>query len=262
MLHEAIDITARIEPILKHAGQIVLSEFRKPIPWHEKKNAGIVTAADLASESFLKKELEKIIPGAAIIAEESGLQKGSEYCWVIDPLDGTTNFAQGFPYFCISIGLTYKDEPVWAGIYQPILEEFFWAIKGKGAFCNKAPISVNRTESLSKSIIAVGVPYPKDGYYKQIIRALELITPKIDAFRHMGAVALDQAYVASGRFDGVFFSELGWWDIAAGLLLIQEAGGVVTTFEGGPINRHYKTYIGAGPQIHQELMRLIEQVKA
>jgi myo-inositol-1(or 4)-monophosphatase len=114
-------------------------------------------------------------------------------------------------------------------------------------------------EALNKSFIAIGVPYPNT-YYQKVIAALKLITPKTAAFRHMGAVALDQAYVASGRFDGIFFAELGWWDIAAGMLLIQEAGGVVTTFEGGLVDKEYKTYIGGGSKIHRELVSLIGQV--
>ncbi len=257
---EAIEITAKVEPIIKQAGKIVMHEFGKPIPWHEKKDAGFVTAADLASEAFLKKELEKILPGAAIIAEESGLQQGSDYCWVIDPLDGTANFAHGLPYFCISVALTFKGEPIWAGIYQPITDEFFYASRGNGASCNGAPIRVHEPESLAKSFLVIAVPYQKDQYFKKVISALQLIAPKTDYFRHMGAVALDQAYLASGRFDGLFFAELGWWDIAAGMLLIREAGGVVTTFEGGPVNQQYKTYIGASPKIHEELIKLIAQV--
>jgi myo-inositol-1(or 4)-monophosphatase len=259
---KAIDITAKVEPIIKQAGSLLLSEFRKPISWHEKKDAGIVTAADLASEAFLKKELEKVIPGAAIFAEESGEQKGSDYCWVIDPLDGTGNFSRGIPYFCVSIGLTYKDKPIWGGIYIPLLDEFFYAEKGKGAFCNKKPIRVAEQKPLSKSFIAIGVPYPKDEYYKKVISALSLITPQTYGFRHIGAIAVDQAYVAMGRFDGLFFTELGWYDIAAGMLLIEEAGGVVTTFEGGLVDKSYKTYVTGNPQLHQELLKLIEQAGA
>jgi myo-inositol-1(or 4)-monophosphatase len=262
MNHEAIDITAKVEPIIKQAGALILSEFRKPITWHEKKDTSIVTAADLASEAFLKKELEKVIPGAAIFAEESGQQKGSEYCWVIDPLDGTSNFARGIPYFCVSIGLTYKDKPIWAGIYLPILDEFYHAVKGRGAFCNKKPIAVAEPKPLNKSFIAIGVPYPKDGYYKKVISALSLITPQTDGFRHMGAIAVDQAYVAMGRFDGLFFTELGWYDIAAGMLLIEEAGGVVTTFEGGLVDKNYKTFVTGNAKLHQELIKLIGQASS
>lgn len=140
MIHEAIEITAKGEAIIKQAGQILLSEFRKPISWHEKKNAGIVTAADLASKAFLKKELEKVIPGAAIIAEESGLEKGSDYCWVIDPLDGTTNFAHGLPYFCVSIGLTYKINRFGLGYTNRFLMSIFMLLKEKGPFAMGRPL--------------------------------------------------------------------------------------------------------------------------
>src|SRR5262249_50711623 len=148
----------------------------------------------------------------------------------------------GFPYFCISVALTYNDEPVWAGVYQPITKEFFYAAKGKGAFLNEKPIRVSQTDSLKKSIIAIGIPYAKTPEFKQVIKGLDRVAPVTDAIRHMGAAALDQAYVAAGRFDGVFFEQLGWWDIAAGMLLIQEAGGIVTTFEGGKVDRQWVSY--------------------
>src|SRR5262249_33106562 len=139
MRYEAIDITTKVEPIVKHAGHLLLSQFRKPITWHTKADKSIVTEIDVASETLLKRELTAVIPEAAFWAEESGKQGNADYFWVIDPLDGTTNYAHGLPYFCISVALTYKNVPIWGCVYQPVLDEFFYAHKSKGAFLNGKP---------------------------------------------------------------------------------------------------------------------------
>jgi len=251
-----IDLPARVEPIIRRAGEILLSFYGKNLTWHDKKDQGFATEADLASEKFLIEELGKVLPEASFFAEESGSQgsDNAEYCWVIDPLDGTTNFAYGIPYFCISIALTKNKKPVFGIIYVPISDELFVAQKDQGATLNGKPISVAKTRPLARSLLLVGFPYAKSKPFLSVLSSLEEITPRSYAFRHLGSAAIDQAYIAAGKADGLFFENLGWWDVAAGLLLIQEANGIVTTYEGGPVTPSYKTYIAGNPELHAKLL--------
>lgn len=253
MLNSPVTIH-QVEPIIRKAGEIVLSYFHKKLTWHEK-DQGFVTQADLESERFLIQELSKVLPEASFFAEESGRSKGeNDYCWVIDPLDGTTNFAHGLPYFCISIALTYHNKPIFGVIYQPLLNELFYAQEGQGAYLNGQRISVAQEVPLDKSFLLVGLPYEKDQGYKRVMEHLQQISPRTYAFRHMGAIALDQAYLACGRADGLFFEGLSWWDIAAGILLIKEAGGMVTTYEGDTITITFNSFLAAPKKLYRILL--------
>ena len=246
-----------LEPILKQAGDILLAYYNKPFSEHEKKEGGFVTPADVASETFLLQKLSELMPEAGIVAEESGAKNAQNaYCWVIDPLDGTTNFAQGLPYFCISVALTHNDIPIVAAIYQPILNEFFYAEQEKGAFLNKAPIHVSEKE-LTKAIIAFGLSYHHDKALELINSAGQTIIKRAYAIRHFGALAVDLAYVACGKLDGLIFTDLQWWDFAAGMLLVKEAGGIATNFNNKELTPTDKTAIIGGKLIHNELHSLL-----
>lgn len=261
MIHPDNDLVSLVEPIIKQAGDILLAYYAKPLVRYEKKGHGFVTEADLASEKFLIAELAKLIPHVSFFAEESG-QNGPEqspYCWVIDPLDGTTNFAQRLPYFCISVALTYKDEPIFAMLYQPLLKELFYAIKGQGAYLNGQRIRVAQAP-VDRGIVAIGLPYAKDQKYAQLLRDAWQIARRVYAIRHFGAVALDLAYVAAGRLDAVVFEELGWWDVAAGMLLVSEAGGFVSDFQGEKLGPKYLNCIASSSVILQKELK--ELVKA
>jgi len=264
MMHLNKDLVSDVAPIIKHAGAIVLSYFHTRLTRTEKLIDGIdhgfVTQADLASESYLIEHLAPLIPGASFIAEESGIATGKQhdYCWVIDPLDGTTNFAHGLPYFCISIGLTHNEKPVFGMIYQPLTQELFYATEGKGAFLNGKPIRVSQAP-LEKSLIAIGVPYAKDQAFAHLITSTWPIAQRVYSVRTFGAAALDIAYVASGMLEGALFEELGWWDVAAGMLLVQEAGGQVTDFSGNEIDPDYKSFLATGnPEVHQVLLKMLK----
>jgi myo-inositol-1(or 4)-monophosphatase len=260
MVHKNLDMVGIISPIIRQAGAIVLSYFNRPLVCSDKgEDKGFVTQADLASEQYLIEQLAPIIPGAAFIAEESGEQCGaaSDYCWVIDPLDGTTNFAHGIPYFCISIALTYKQEPVFGMIFQPITHELFYATKGQGAMGSEGKVQVT-AQPISQAIIALGLPYAKDDQYASLLAASAAVARECYAIRHFGAVALDAAYVACGKLGGMFFERLEWWDIAAGVVLIQEAGGTITNFEGKKLNRAYESCVAGAPKIHQRLQELVK----
>lgn len=256
------DLHIKVEPVLKEAGSILLSYWSGPLEIHVKKQ-GFYTQADIASEQFLMRELTRIMPEATIWAEESGKSpdNGSGYRWVIDPLDGTTNFARHVPYFCISVALTYQDVPLYGAIYQPITQELFHAQHGLGAFLNGNRIQVSQKgDSLLKDIIALGLAYENEKRAK-VVQYSQEIAQKAYAVRHTGAVALDCAYVAAGRFEGLIFAGLSWWDVAAGMLLIKEAGGKITTFEGDAIRPNFDTCIGGSPQAWHDLSAIIKLKK-
>lgn len=249
------NLAQSVEPIIRKAGEILLSYYQKQLTWKEKEDKGFVTEADIASERYLIDSLKSIISEASFFAEESGKSgpKSSEYCWVIDPLDGTTNFAYGIPHFCISIALTHLHKPVFGMIYVPITNELFYAQKGKGAFLNGTKIHVSQ-RSLQKSLLLVGLPYTKGETFLSVMRHLEMVSKHTYAFRHFGAIAIDQAYLACGRADGLFFEDLAWWDIAAGILLIQEAGGRVTTYQNQEVTPTYRSYVAAHETLHARLI--------
>ena len=244
--------------VLKKAGSLLLSYWGKPMIAEHKKDAGFVTQADLDSEQFLMEELNKLMPESDFWAEESG-QSGlnnNGYRWVIDPLDGTTNFARHLPYFCISVALTHHDEPIIGAIYQPLQDEFFYAEKGTGATLNGHPISVSHPEYFKQALIAFGLSYRQEKRPK-LIEATQVVLMKARGVRHFGAAALDLANVACGRFDGVMFSYLSWWDIAAGILLISEAGGKSSSFSGVPLKPDFTTCMAGGPFVYDQLHKLL-----
>ena len=248
-----------LEPVLKKAGVILMSYYNKPLHHKEKANEGFVTEADIASERFLIEQLSHIFPEAGIWSEEAGKTRKnntSEYYWVIDPLDGTTNFAHGLPYFCVSVALTYKQTPIIGAIYQPLTDEFFYAEREKGAFLNRVPIQVSSPEQFSKAIIAIGLPYRHDQQNSLITHAHAIITDAY-AVRHFGAIALDLAYVACGKLDGVFLTHLKWWDVAAGVALIEIAGGIITDFTQKPLTPDFKNAIAGGKMVHSHVLNLL-----
>lgn len=251
------ELLPSVQRIVRQAGEIVVSYYGQQLERVAKPNNGFVTPADRASEAFLMKELRGLLPQASFLAEESGEHGHDDYCWVIDPLDGTTNFANQLPYFAISVALTFKHEPILGVIYVPLQDELFYAIEGGGAFVmqghDKQQIRVSSVTDLDQALILVGVPYAKDGHFKQIMEKAQAILPHCFAFRHLGAAALDAAMVAAGRADGLFFTNLTWWDIAAGVLLIKEAGGQITDFKGRALVPGYKSCLAGNHGIYTRL---------
>ena len=256
-------IKSNVESVIIEAGDILLSYFGKKLCCKDKVGRGFVTEADLKSEKFLLDGLSKILPEASFWAEESGINdNGSPYCWVIDPLDGTTNFAHHIPYFCISVALTYNAEPILGFIYNPLMKEMFFASKGKGAYCNGDFVVVSETSALEETFLTLCIPYERSSaYYKRFIDSFLEILRGSFAFRHCGAAALDLAYVAAGRFDAVFFEDMFWWDFAAGTLLIKEAGGMTSDFANNAIFPNSRTLIGANKAIHAKLLDIFKHVK-
>ena len=214
-------------------GKIHLSYFRGNLLNIELKGSinDVVTAADKASESYFIEQVSRHCPGHGILGEESGLHSGeSEYCWVVDPLDGTTNFSQGLPIFSVSIGLQYKGETVLGIVYAPYLNELYTAIKGEGSFLNSKPIHVAQKKELGPCVLTTGFPYDKDTNPDNNLTEVSRILPQIRGLRRYGSAAYDLCCVAAGFFDGYWELNLHLWDVCAGILIVQEAGGKASQF--------------------------------
>jgi myo-inositol-1(or 4)-monophosphatase len=222
--------------IAREAGALVANYHRRHIPFELKGEFDLVTEADRASEKLIVERLRTYFPGHAIVAEEGGgHESASEYCWFVDPLDGTTNFAHSFPMFCISMGLERAGEQIAGVVYDPIRDELFTAERGAGAFLNHHRIRVSAAAQVTDSLASTGFPSRKRHHNINIHFYYQLAMAS-HGVRRTGSAALDLAFVACGRLD--FFWEFGLkpWDMAAGVLLVQEGGGRVTDMKGAPLS--------------------------
>lgn len=232
--------------IAQAAGRLTLEYFRKNLRISEKgNNQGIVTDADVASENLIKQLISEHFPHHAILAEESGLQGDAgvpeaQPLWIIDPIDGTTNFSKGNPYYCVSIAFaerTPKGCEVLAGaIFQPATGDLYTADKGKGSFCNGEPMRVSSLGTLAGASLATGFSSNKGTELRKVIEAIEAFQNDCLGLRVNGAAALDMAWTARGILQGFYEKSLSPWDMAAGALLVAEAGGVVVNFDGQPFD--------------------------
>ena len=193
-----------------------------------------VSRADIKAENTIIRELSSLHPKINIHAEETGNIKNSDenIRWLIDPLDGTTNFIFSIPHFAISIALEKNDEIICGGVYQPLTDEFYWAVKGKGAFCNNLRLRVSKKENLSQCMLGTGIPHKGMQGHETYLPGLEKLMSNVAGIRRMGAASLDLVYTASGKFDGYWEKNLKLVDIAAGSIIVKEAGGRVTDFKG------------------------------
>ncbi len=200
-----------------------------------KAPADFVSAADLRAEQTLFEALEKARPGYSFLGEERGMIDGTDktHTWIVDPLDGTTNFLHAIPHFAINIALQREGVTVAAVTYNPITNELFWAEKGKGCFVNDKRLRVAGRKHLDESVLGTGIPFLGHGQHARFLKELHQISQRVAGVRRFGSAALDLAYVAAGRLDGFWERDLKPWDTAAGLLMIHEAGGKVTNADGG-----------------------------
>lgn len=240
----------------KAAGKVLAERFTQERTI-EYKSSGIdlVTDADKASEKALLALIRQRHPAHSILAEESGSVTGNAYRWIVDPLDGTTNYAHGIPHFCVSVALEGPTGILAGAVYDPLRDELFWAGKGKGAHLNDKPIRPSSLQTLDRSLLCTGFPYsirekPEGplGLFNRLIR-------RAQGIRRMGAAALDLAYVASGRIDGFFEFGLKAWDVAAGALLVWEGGGVMTQIDGSPLNLAIGDVMAAAAGVFPELQK-------
>ncbi len=222
----------------------------------EKGRAGdLVTEADEAAEAAVLAVLAQRSPGVGVLAEESGRRPGSgDLEWVVDPLDGTTNFAHGFPFFATSVGLTWKGMPLLGALAVPALRQFFWAAPGHGAWCNDASMQVSGAEALGDSLLATGFAYDRHTRLDNNYAEFAWFTHRTRGVRRPGAAAVDLAYVASGQLDGYWERGLSPWDLAAGVALVELAGGVVCAYDGTPLDLSSGRLIACSPSLQQALI--------
>ena len=224
---------------VRHVGHFIREAGEEPGQRQvaAKERNSFVTDIDVASEKRLVKALQKILPDASFITEEDTVDNGSrQLAWVIDPIDGTTNFIHGVPCYSISVALVREGEPVLGVVYEITQDECFYAFKGGGAFLNGKPIKVSRTEAMADALIATGFPYHDHSKVEALLNILRDLITGARGIRRFGSAAVDLAYVACGRFDAFYEHTLNIWDIAAGVLIVQEAGGTVSDFAG---RHHY-----------------------
>lgn len=240
--------------IAREAGTLLMGYFHRRVKVEYKGDVDLVTEADRASEALITKRIRERWPGHNILGEEgTRSEQGSEYRWYVDPLDGTTNFAHGYPVFCVSLGLEHKDERVAAVVFDPTREEMFTAEKGGGAFLNGQAVHVSSVGTLAECLVATGFPSHKRHKNPNIF-FYHQITLKTHGVRRAGSAALDLCNVASGRFDGFWEFNLNPWDTAAGVLIVEEAGGRVTRFDGQPFRIDSRETLASNGRVHEALM--------
>ncbi|HLW20763.1 MAG TPA: inositol monophosphatase family protein [Cyclobacteriaceae bacterium] len=219
----------------------------------------MVSYVDKVAEQMIVDRLMKLLPEAGYITEEgTNTTKGEVYNWIIDPLDGTTNFIHDLPFYCVSIGLQKNEEIVLGVVYDVTRSECFYAIKDGGAYCNETPLRVSGAPALSSSLIATGFPYDSLGQTDAFGEVLKSLTENSHGFRRLGSAALDLCYVASGRVDGYFQHNLKPYDVAAGIIIVQEAGGKVSDFIGGNNFIFGGEMVATNNVIHEELLQEVK----
>jgi myo-inositol-1(or 4)-monophosphatase len=219
-----------------------------------------VTEVDQAAENAIIEVILTAYPGHGILAEESGREHGarnSEYVWIIDPLDGTTNFIHGLPVYAVSIALTHRGQVQQAVVYDPSRNDLFFASKGRGAFLNDRRLRVSKRTRLSDSLVGTGFPFRKGDNFKRYLKMFEELMPQVAGLRRPGAAALDLCYVAAGYYDGFFETGLNPWDVAAGSLMITEAGGLIGNFTGESDYLFQREVVAGTPKIYGQLVQIL-----
>jgi len=240
------------------AGAIQKARYGQPIQIHQKGEIDLVTEVDRACEDAILDVLRSRCPGHDIVTEETQLARtGSRYVWFTDPLDGTTNYAHGYPFFCTSVALTVDGEAVAGAVYDPIKEELFTAERGAGARLNGRPLRVSTCTALLRSLLVTGFPYDLRDDLAGKLRLFTRFMGHARAIRRDGAAALDLCYLAAGRIDGFWEERLQPWDMMAGTLLVEEAGGKVTRFDGSPVGLRADEVVAANPALHEAMLGVL-----
>lgn len=261
MMHPMLNIAINAA---RQASKIILRYMDQmdKVTIAQKSLNDFVTQVDKLSEEIIIAEIQKAYPKHSILAEESGeTNPGSDFIWIIDPLDGTRNFMRGFPHFAISIAVMKKNQIEMGVVYDPIRQELFTATRGQGAYLNSRRIRVSDTKKMAAALIGTGFPFrdKNKNDLKIYLNKFENVLLACSDIRRAGSAALDLAYVASGRLDGYWESDLKIWDVAAGSLMIKEAGGSVTDFQGG--DKYLEGNVVAGNmKIHRELLALLSPI--
>jgi len=245
----------------REAGKIIHTYFQGTFKIENKEGINnLVTEVDKLSETRIIEIIKKFFPGHSIISEEIGeLKKDSAYQWIIDPIDGTVNFAHSIPICCVSIAVKYGDDLLLGTVYNPMMNELFFAEKGMGATLNGMPIAVSKKTNFQKACLVTGFPYKWAYDTQHPIKVFERFILEGLPVRRLGSAAIDLCWVACGRFDGFWEYNLNAWDLAAGYLIVQEAGGRITNFEGDPYDVFDKETLATNGLIHEEMLSLIRK---
>ncbi len=261
-LKPGMNLVPSMQTIAREAGALLLGYFRQRVKIEYKGEADLVTVADRKSEACILERISQQFPTHDVLGEEgSRIESGSDYKWYVDPLDGTTNFAHSYPVFCVSLAVEYRGQRVAAVVYDPTRDELFSAEKGRGAQLNGEPIHVSSTAKLVECLVATGFPSHKRHKSPNIFFYHQL-TLRTHGVRRAGSAALDLCNVAAGRFDGFWEFNLNPWDTAAGVLIVEEAGGRVTDFAGGPFQIASRETLASNGLVHDALIGEFQQIFA
>jgi myo-inositol-1(or 4)-monophosphatase len=255
-MHPMLNIAVRAA---RSAGNIIVRNLDRvdTLTVHTKDRNDFVSEVDRQAEQEIIGILRKAYPGHGVLAEESGSQDGNDYLWIIDPLDGTTNYLHGFPQFAVSIALQYKGRIEQGVVYDPLRQELFTASRGAGATLNDRRIRVTSRRSLDGALLGTGFPFKAQQHLDAYLDMFRALFPKTAGIRRPGSAALDLAYVAAGRLDGFWEIGLNIWDMAAGVLLIQEAGGLSSDFLGGHEYLKNGNLVAGNPKVFAEILKVI-----
>jgi len=248
----------------ERAGRALIRDFGEveQLQVSRKGPGDFVSAADMKAERIVRQELERARPDYGFLMEESGRIEGKDprHCWIVDPLDGTTNFLHGLPHFCVSVGLAEADEVIAGVIYDPLKDELFWAEKNNGAYLNDRRLRVSGRKYLRDSLLATGIPFAvhqDTPVLARFAQQLGNVMSRVAGVRRYGSAALDLAYVAAGRYEGYWENGLNQWDVAAGLLIVREAGGFVTDLSGKRYKLGAPDILAANDSLHDALLAML-----
>jgi myo-inositol-1(or 4)-monophosphatase len=249
------------EVVAREAGRILLERFRTDFTVSHKGIVNLVTEVDLAAEEWIVSRIHKAFPSHSILAEEkhNNALEGN-VSWIIDPLDGTTNYAHGYPVFSVSIGLEVGGELEWGAVFDPVRDELYTARRGGGAFCNGVLLRGSKVASLDASLLATGFPYDIRTSSQTNLDNFCAFAVRTQGLRRSGSAALDFCTVAAGRLDGFWELKLNPWDCAAGYLMVREAGGAVTNFRGQPGSIYEREVVASNGLIHEEMLAILESI--
>jgi myo-inositol-1(or 4)-monophosphatase len=247
------------EAVLR-AGAIQKARYGAELQVAHKGVIDIVTEVDRACEEAVLQVLRRSFPGHDVVTEEQEIERhGRSHVWFVDPLDGTVNYAHAYPFFCVSVGLMIEGRRAVGAIYDPVKDELFSAARGEGARLNGRVLHVGRRERLIDALLVTGFPYDLRDHLDARLRHFIRFMGEAQAVRRDGAAALDLAYLAAGRIDGFWEERLKPWDVVAGSLMVEEAGGVVSRFDGSPLGEKVDEYVAANPPLHAAMLRVLAQ---
>lgn len=260
--HDSVDMEKFLDfavSLAKDCGKIISKSFRKTHSIKYKGPVDIVTEVDIASQHLAVGSIKKAFPHHSILAEEENtlISNETKFKWIIDPLDGTTNYAHGVPIFCFSIALEVDSEIVLGCAYNPVLNELFYALSGQGAYFNGKKVNVSKNDCLEKSLLSTGFPYDKKTNPDNNFDHFRDISISVRGIRRLGSAVLDLCYTAAGFLDGYWELNLNPWDMALGSLMVKEAGGIVSDFCQKPLNIYNRRILASNGLIHDKLSKIL-----